>query len=206
MINLKKKKIDNENKTNNNHSKINSFKLTKKTIIIFILIITIIITSSIILTNNLTHHNNNENITTKLNSDTDFLNWFIDFDKLYNKKIKNIKYSVTSNMFEKVVKLLNEDNYTEISYKDNIYYITDNDTLELDTNTRSFRYTKYKDNKKIEILEVNLINGKYYIQLVNTTDIYKIILNNKTLKKKHYKNKESVIIKESIFNTNDFNW
>ena len=54
----------------------------------------------------------------------------------------------------------NENNNNEennIYYKDNIYYFNNNTTIELDVNTRSLRYTKYENEKAIEILEIRLL-------------------------------------------------
>lgn len=140
-----------------------------------------------------------ENLTIALNDDTDFYNWFIQFDELYNKKreLSYPKYSVNKEMFQKISNLL--ENKSDITYKDSKYYLNDNETLELDCTTRSFRYTNTKTN---EIMEVNLINGKYYIQLLTNDKLYKITLNNKTINKKEKKSKDY----SSIYSLNDFNW
>ena len=56
-------------------------------------------------------------------------------------------------------------------------------------------------------MEVRLINGKYYVQLVNSKNLYKITFNNKKVRNKKYRNKEKeVIINESIFNNKEFKW
>lgn len=179
---------------------------TKKIIVLVALFI-FLLCVFLYIHNNYIKYNTHENITTKLNTDSDFLEWFIDFDKLYNKIVKSPKYSLTKESFQKISNLLNNEEISDIYYKDSIYYLSDNMTLELDVNTRSFRYTKYKDNSKIEILEVRLINGKYYVQLVNSKYLYKITFNNKKVKNKKYKNKEKeVIIKETIFNNKEFKW
>ena len=108
------------------------------------------------------------------------MEWFIDFDKLYKQNVKSPKYSLTEKSFQEIYNLLNNEEIKDIYYKNSVYYLSNNITLELDVNTRSFRYTKYKDNSKIEILEVRLINGKYYVQLVNSKNLYKITFNMRT--------------------------
>lgn len=153
----------------------------------------------------------NENITTKLNNDTDFLNWFIDFDKLYRKKISFTNYSLKQETFENINKLLNEENNDNTTYfRDGIYHINDYETLELDTTTRSLRYTKYNNNDYTipnEILEIRLLNGHYYIIIAKEKYTYKIILNNNYVKKKKIKNKNnSIYIKNSIYKVDEFTW
>lgn len=150
-----------------------------------------------------------ENVTTKLNNDTDFLNWFIDFDKLYKKKVTFINYSLKKDAFETVNKLLNEENkdMKDVYFKNGIYYINNNETLELDTTTRSLRYIKYKNNKIKEILEVRLLNGHYYVIIAKDKYTYKIIFNNNSIKKKKLVNKnDSISIKNSIYKVNEFIW
>lgn len=179
---------------------------TKKIIILIFLLISLSIIF-LYIHKNYIKYNTKENITTKLNTDSDFLEWFINFDDLYKKNVKSPNYSLTKESFQKIYSLLNEEEITDIYYKDSTYYLSDNTTLELDVNTRSFRYTKYNDTNKVEILEVRLINGKYYVQLVNTKNIYKITFNNKKVKNKKYRNKEKeVIINESIYNNKEFKW
>ena len=195
--------------------RINIKKKNKKRTItitsILIIILIIIPTSYIFIYNIKNKPSGKENITTKLNTESDFLNWFIDFDNLYHKKINSPKYSLTKDSFQKIYNLLNINIY----FKNNTYYIDNNITLELDVTTRSFRYTLYENNqndsnnndKKIEILEVRLLNGKYYIQLINKEYLYKITLNHKQVKKNKSKNKNNLItIKNSIFNNKEFDW
>lgn len=189
-------------------------KYTNKKIIILLIIIAILFISILIYNlfdstlfyNLFSKPKGTENITTKLTDDKDFLNWFIDFDKLYQKNIHNINYSLNKEMFEKINNYLEGNTKNNILYKDNTYYIDESNTLELDVYTRSLRYTKYDNNNKIEILEINLKNGKYYIQLINSKNIYKIILNNKLVKKDKTKNKGKVEVLNSIYNTLDFAW
>ena len=143
-----------------------------------------------------------ENITTKITTESDFLNWFIDFDKLYNKTVKSPKYKLKKEIFEEVYVFHTNENNTNIYFKDNIYYIDNSTTLELDVNTSSFRYTD-----EDEILEVNLLNGMYYVQLINNHDIYRIKFNKNGVKKSKEKNKENkVIVNNSIYGTNNFDW
>lgn len=168
-----------------------------KKIIIIILLILLIPIIYILITNYLSKPTGNENITTKLFNDTDYLSWFIDFDTLYQEHIKSPKYSLNKDIFESINNYLTNNNNTNITYKNNTYYI-DNITLELDVNTRSLRYTN-----NLEILEINLHNGKYYIQYKDNTYLYKIILNKNIHKIKKYKNKD---ITSSIYNTNNFTW
>lgn len=185
-------------------------KFNKKYVIIISILVFIFIIiplSYIFIYNIVTKPSGEENVTTKLSIETDFLNWFIDFNKLYNQKIKTPEYSLTKDAFLKVNNLLDSNIEDDIYFKDNIYYIEDDITLELDVNTRSFRYTKYEDEKIIEILEVRLLNGKYYVQLVDEKYIYKISFNKKMEKNKKIKNKQSdVKIEESIFKVENFNW
>lgn len=177
----------------------------KKIIIIIAIIILIPITYLIV--NNILKKESNENVTTKLKSDSDYLNWFIDFDNLYEKKVKTPKYSLTKESFEKIYNLLNNNEENNIYYKDNIYYFNNNTTIELDVNTRSLRYTKYENDKAIEILEIRLLNGKYFVQLVNQKYLYKITFNKDKVTNKKYKNKgNEIIIKDTIFNNENFNW
>lgn len=189
-------------------SKKKTIKKRNRTILLIIIICFIIIPISYIFIYNIINKpSGKENITTKLNTDEDFLEWFIDFDELYNKKVKSPKYSLTKDSFQKISNLLNNENTTDIYLKDNIYYLEDNITIELDVNTRSFRYTKYDNNNIIEILEVRLLNGKYYVQLINSKYLYKITFNKNKISNKKYKNKEqTIIIKDSIFGNKEFNW
>lgn len=104
----------------------------KKTILIVLISIIIIILLSYITINNLYKKTTgNENITTKLNTETDFLNWFIDFNNLYNKKVNSPKYSLTKEMFEEINKFINNNEESNIYFKDNIYHIDEFTTLEL---------------------------------------------------------------------------
>ena len=189
-------------------SKKKTIKKRNRTILLIIIICFIIIPISYIFIYNIINKpSGKENITTKLNTDEDFLKWFIDFDKLYNKKVNKPKYSLTKDSFQKISDLLNNEKTTDIYLKDNIYYLEDNITIELDVNTRSFRYTKYDNNNIIEILEVRLLNGKYYVQLINSKYLYKITFNKNKISNKKYKNKEqTIIIKDSIFGNKEFNW
>lgn len=189
-------------------SKKKTIKKRNRTILLIIIICFIIIPISYIFIYNIINKpSGKENITTKLNTDEDFLKWFIDFDKLYNKKVNKPKYSLTKDSFQKISDLLNNEKTTDIYLKDNIYYLEDNITIELDVNTRSFRYTKYDNNNIIEILEVRLLNGKYYVQLINSKYLYKITFNKNKISNKKYKNKEQTIfIKDSIFGNKEFNW
>lgn len=171
---------------------------TKKLIIIILIILILLIPIIYILINNyLAKPTGNENITTKLNEDTDYLYWFIDFDNLYQKNIKSPKYSLNKEIFQEINNFITNEKDNNVLYRDNTYYIN-NKSLELDVNTRSLRYTN--DN---EILEINLLNGKYYIQYQNNNYLYKIILNNRNKKIKKYKNKK---ITSSIYNNNNFTW
>ena len=184
-----------------------NIKIRNKSIsTISIIIIIIILFSTIIITSKLLKPSGNENITTKLNTETDFLNWFEDFDNLYNRKIKYPKYSLTKEVFEKINNYINNDNNNNIYFKDNIYYINNTETIELDVNTRSLRYTKYHNNKTNEILEINLINGKYYVQFTNSKSLYKISFNKDIITKDKEDNNKQVIIKDSIYGKKDFNW
>lgn len=189
-------------------SKKKTIKKRNRTILLIVIICFIIIPISYIFIYNIINKpSGKENITTKLNTDEDFLEWFIDFDELYNKKVKSPKYSLTKESFQKISNLLNNENTTDIYLKDNLYYLEDNITIELDVNTRSFRYTKYDNNNITEILEVRLLNGKYYVQLINSKYLYKITFNKNKVSNKKYKNKEqTIIIKDSIFGNKEFNW
>lgn len=143
-----------------------------------------------------------ENVTTRITTESDFLNWFIDFDKLYNKKRQLPKYKLKKEIFEQIYIFHTGEDSTSIYFKDNIYYIDNSTTIELDVNTLSFRYTD-----KNEILEVNLLNGKYYVQLINKNEIYKIEFNKDFVKKTKQRNKENkIIISNSIYGTNNFDW
>lgn len=170
--------------------------------ILIIIILILLLTAGL-----LKHHQNNrkENITTILKSDEDFLNWFKDFDKLYKNKIKRPKYSLNEKIFEEINKLLNNEEVKNITYENDKYIINNNTYLELDVNTRSLKYTKYKDKKIIEILEVRLKDGKYYVQLAKDKHLYKILFNNKDSKidKKEIKKIE---IKKSIYATEKLKW
>lgn len=175
--------------------------------LIALIIIMIIIICSISIYDLSNKPKGNENITTKLNTDSDFYNWFVEFDNLYQSKIPDINYSLTPSMIEQISKFLSEEENNNITYKNNIYYIDEYNTIELDTYTRSLRHILYNDQKEeIEILEINLKNGKYYIQLVTNKYIYKITLNNNKQKIKQNKNKGNVEVSNSIFNTLDFKW
>lgn len=189
-------------------SKKKTIKKRNRTILLIVIICFIIIPISyIFIYNIISKPSGKENVTTKLNTDEDFLEWFIDFNELYNKKVKSPKYSLTKDSFQKISDLLNNEKNTDIYLKDNIYYLEDNITIELDVNTRSFRYTKYDNNNIIEILEVRLLNGKYYVQLINSKYLYKITFNKNKVSNKKYKNKEhTIIIKDSIFSNKEFNW
>lgn len=182
-------------------------KQKNKTILIFSILIITIITLGYILINNLfIKPSGSENITTKLNTESDFLDWFIDFDNLYKKKVKSPKYSLTKESFEKINNFLNNNTESNIYFKDNIYYLDESTTIELDIYTRSLRYTKYNNDTKTEILEINLINGKYYVQLVNSKYIYKISFNKDKVSTKKEVNKKEVIIENSIYSKKDFEW
>lgn len=148
-----------------------------------------------------------ENKTTILKDDTDFLEWFKDFNSLYRKeKGRNYpNFTVNEEMFEGINNLLNNKE-SDTYYKDGKYFVSDNETLELDVNTRSFRYTKYKENNIIEITEVRLINGIYYIQLVDKEYIYRITFNKDNIDKITYINDKDVFIGVSIFQTEEFKW
>ena len=195
------------------------FKNNKKKYIIItsilILIFIILPFCFIFIYNLLNKPSGKENITTKLTNESDFLNWFIDFDNLYNKKIKSPTYSLNKEPFEIIYNFLTKNEDSNIYFQNNTYYINNDITIELDTNSKSFRYTKYEKNKndsnnennKLEILEVNLLNGKYYVQLINKDYLYKISFNKDNNKNKKYKNKENkIIIENSIFNSNSFKW
>lgn len=190
--------------------------MKKRTIIL--LIITIVTTfilslafitkkTNIPILNKIFNLNKKENITITLKSDEDFLDWYNDFNKLYKKK-KNNNYpnlKIKEQYFEEIKKLLQEKE-TNIYYKDGKYYINNNETLELDVNTRSIRHTITKDNKNIEITEIRLINGLYYIQTINSKYIYRIVLNKNNIELITYKNDKEIEIKQSIYQTKEFKW
>lgn len=146
-----------------------------------------------------------ENLTITLNNDSDYYKWFIQFDELYNKKKDSSypKYSVNNDMFLSIYNLL--DNTSNITYNNGKYFINNNETIELDCNTRSFRYIKSNNDSIIEIMEVNLSNGKYYIQLIKDNNLYKIILNKDNISKKVNKINDYNNYK-SIYGINEFNW
>ena len=146
-----------------------------------------------------------ENLTVTLNNDSDYYEWFSQFDKLYNKKKNNNypSYSVNKDMFLSIYNLLNSN--SNITYDNGKYFINDNETIELDCNTRSFKYVKSNDNNVIEIMEVNLSNGKYYIQLIKDKMLYKITLNKNSIDKKEKKINDYNNY-NSIYEINDFKW
>lgn len=147
-----------------------------------------------------------ENITTLLKHDRDFLEWFNDFDMLYNNKVKVPEYSLNENIFKEINSFINGKNESRISFKDNKYLMNDA-TLELDVNTRSLRYIRYNKEIIIELLEINLINGKYYVILITEDWEYKIRFNKDDVKIDKAKNKKKLIaINKRIFGTNDFEW
>lgn len=147
-----------------------------------------------------------ENITTVLKSDRDFLEWFIDFETLYNSKVGTPTYSLNENIFKEINSFLDGETASRVSFKDN-KYLLDDGSLELDVNTRSLRYVKYNKEIILELLEVNLINGKYYVILITKDWEYKIRFNKDDVKIKKTKNKkEEVTIEERIFRVNDFEW
>ena len=151
--------------------------------------------------------NKTENLTVKLRSDEDFLNWFSCFINLYNEK-KDSSYPdliVNEDDFKIVNEILNNEEEVNF-YKDGKYYISDNETLELDVGTRSFRYTLFDNNKVNYIIEVRLINGKYYIQSINKNNIYRIIFNKDDIEKMVYKNDKEVKIGKSIYGEKEFSW
>ena len=177
-------------------------KYLKIIIVIVILLIILLIPFGI---KEVKKNNLEENVTTTLKTDEDFLNWFIDFDKLYNKKVKKPYYTLTKEPFELIKKLLNNEDTQNVTYYDNKYIINNDINLELDVNTRSLRYTKYKDKNIIEIMEIRLKNGIYYVQLAKKNELYKISFNNESSKKKKTKI-ETVKIKNSIFSTKELKW
>ena len=187
----------------------------RTTILLIILIITTFILSlsfiknkvNIPLLNSIFNFNKKENVTTILKSDEDFLEWFNDFNKLYNKKRNNNYPSlkIKKEYFEEIQKLLQEKE-TNVYYKDGKYYLNNNETLELDVNTRSLRHTITKDNKIEEITEIRLINGLYYIQTINKKYIYRITFNKDNIGLKTYKNDKEIEIKQSIYQTKEFKW
>ncbi len=151
--------------------------------------------------------NKTENLTVKLRSDEDFLNWFSCFINLYNEK-KDSSYPdliVNEDDFKIVNEILNNEEEVNF-YKDGKYYISDNETLELDVGTRSFRYTLFDNDKVNYIIEVRLINGKYYIQSINKNNIYRIIFNKDDIEKMVYKNDKEVKIGKSIYGEKEFSW
>lgn len=150
--------------------------------------------------------NGDENITMVLKNDNDFLEWFKDFDTLYNNKVGSPKYSLNENIFKEINSFIDGEKESRISFKDNKYLI-DNETLELDVNTRSLRYIKYNKDTIIELLEINLINGKYYVILITKDWEYKIRFNKDDVKVNKVKNKKNEIsINERIFGLNNFEW
>ena len=78
--------------------------------------------------------------------------------------------------------------------------------MELDVGTRSFRYTLFDNDKVNYIIEVRLINGKYYIQSINKNNIYRIIFNKDDIEKMVYKNDKEVKIGKSIYGEKEFSW
>ena len=171
-------------------------------ILIAIVLIILIVTA-------LLKHNDkkylNENTTTTLKSDADFLDWFIDFDNLYQKKVKSPKYSLKKEHLKLIKDLLNNKPVENITFYNNTYKINDNIDIELDVNTRSLRYTKYNKKDIMEILEIKIKNGKYYVQLANDNKLSKIVFSRKYYKKETNKI-EKVKIKNSIYGTEDFKW
>ena len=146
-----------------------------------------------------------ENLTVTLNSDSDYYEWFSQFDELYNKKKNNSypSYSVNKDMFLSIYNLLNSD--ANITYDNGKYFINNNEIIELDCNTQSFKYVKSIENNIIEIIEVNLSNGKYYIQLIKDKVLYKITLNKDSISKKEKKINDYNNY-NSIYGINDFKW
>ena len=67
-----------------------------------------------------------ENLTVTLNSDSDYYEWFSQFDELYNKKKNNSypSYSVNKDMFLSIYNLLNSD--ANITYDNGKYFINNN--------------------------------------------------------------------------------
>jgi len=178
-------------------------------ILLIIIIILILSRFNITIINNIFNIKKSENLTTKLKSDDDFYEWFIEFDKLYKKK-KGKNYpelEVNKDMFKSICDLL-ENKESKIYYKDGKYYVSDEETIELDVNSRSIRYIKYKEDNIIEILELRLVNGKYYIQLVNSDYLYRIYFNKNDINKITYKNKDNIYIDndQSLFQTESFKW
>lgn len=143
-----------------------------------------------------------ENLTVILYDDTDFYDWFVQFDLLYNNKkdFSYPRYSVDKNMFLEIANSFNND--TNIKYRDGKYYFDDSYVIELDCSSRSFRYTMYVEDSAIEIMEVKLINGRYYMQLIKDKKLYKIILNKNDINKRE----ENINDYVTIFGVNEFKW
>lgn len=176
-------------------------------ILILTIIISILSNFNLTVIKNIFKTNTSENITTLLKEDSDFYNWYMQFDKLYKKK-KGKNYpelSLNNEMFNNISKLLNNEK-TNIYYNNGKYFISDIETLELDINTRSIRYIKYKNNIPIEITEIRLKNGLYYLQIIDKNYLHKITLNKDNITKKRYVNDDDIIIKNSIFQTENFKW
>ena len=106
-------------------------------------------------------------------------------------------------MFLSIYNLLNSD--ANITYDNGKYFINNNEIIELDCNTQSFKYVKSIENNIIEIIEVNLSNGKYYIQLIKDKVLYKITLNKDSISKKEKKINDYNNY-NSIYGINDFKW
>lgn len=185
------------------------FKYIIIIILVIILVLFVLSKFNFTILDNIFSKGDTENLTIILKTDNDFLEWFKDFNTLYQKK-KGRNYpdfSIKEEMFESIKDLL-EEKESSTYYKDGKYFVSDSETLELDVNTRSFRYTKYKNDKTIEIMEVRLINGKYLIQLINNNYLYRISFNKSNINKTMYKNDNNVRIEddESIFQTVNFDW
>ena len=147
-----------------------------------------------------------ENKTVVLKSERDFLEWFQDFNELYSQKVAAPTYSLNENILEGVVNFIDGDKDTRVTYKDNIYYIDDM-TLELDVKTRSLRYIKYDQEKILERLEINLVNGKYYVILMNKDWEYRIRFNKDEVKNNKKENVDKLVtLDETIFGVNEFEW
>ena len=86
---------------------------TKKIIILIFLLICLSIIF-LYIHKNYIKYNTKENLTTKLNNDADFLEWFIDFDKLYKQNVKSPKYSLTEKSFQEIYNLLNNEEVKDI--------------------------------------------------------------------------------------------
>ena len=102
IIKVKEINIKDIHEAGYNPRTISNTELTKLKNIRIILIVIVILLSTTLIYNLITTPKGNENITTKLNNDTDFLNWFIDFDNLYKKNIPTIDYSLNKDMFTKI--------------------------------------------------------------------------------------------------------